>query len=139
MSISLYSYKMILADTSMWIPFFNGEESPEMDRFQKMIIEDRVCMCPPVLQEILQGTSSDRNYRQILNTTDGLMRLEFDSYEAAIGAAGLYRELRKKGRTIRKSNDCLIAWYALQFNVRIWCRDRDFDQIARYFPLIIYQ
>lgn len=43
--------------------------------------------------------------------------LELDTVEAAIGAADLYRALRKKGITIRKSNDCLIAYYAIAHNV----------------------
>lgn len=45
-------------------------------------------------------------------------------------AVYLYRSLRKKAITIRRSNDCLIAAYALHFDVEVCHSDRDFDLIA---------
>ncbi len=130
---------MVLSDTSMWIPYFNGEDSLDMKLKYQMIIEDKLCICPTILQEILQGTSTDIKYLKIRNTTDGLNRLECDAYKAAIGAAEIYRRLREKGVTIRKSNDCLIAWYALHYDIPLWYRDHDFDQISKYFPLRIFK
>lgn len=44
-----------------------------------------------LLNEILRKTK---------NTVNGLIRLECNPYEAAIGAAGIYRNLRQKGITI---------------------------------------
>jgi len=123
----------------MWIPFFNGEESPEMDRKQELVIEDKICICPTILQEILQGISTDTNYHKTKNTINGLIRLECNPYEAAVGAAEIYRKLRQKGITIRKSNDCLIAWYALYYDIPLWHRDRDFDKISKYYPLKIFK
>lgn len=64
--------------------------------------------------------------------------IEIDPTVAAIEAANLYRELRKKGVTIRKPNDCLIAVYALHFNVELCHNDSDFDFIAAHSALKIY-
>jgi predicted nucleic acid-binding protein len=61
--------------------------------------------------------------------------LALDPIEAAIGAADLYRSLRKKAVTIRKPNDCLIAYYALAHNLPVLHNDVDFDQIARHSSL----
>ena len=63
--------------------------------------------------------------------------LLLDPVEAAIGAAQLYRMLRKKGVTFRKPNDCLIAHYAIFYDISILHNGVDFDQIARYAPLRI--
>ncbi len=60
-----------------------------------------------------------------------LYRLHADEYLAAEGAAQIYRRLRRKGITIRKSNDCLIAWHAMENKIPILHKDRDFDKMAR--------
>lgn len=61
--------------------------------------------------------------------------LQLDPVEAAVGAADLYRSLRKKGVTIRKPNDCLIAYYALFYDVSVLHNDVDFEQIAQHTQL----
>lgn len=61
--------------------------------------------------------------------------LQLDPVEAAVGAADLYRTLRKKGVTIRKPNDCLIAHYALSYDIPLLHYDVDFEQIAQHTPL----
>lgn len=61
--------------------------------------------------------------------------LQLNPIEAAIGAADLYRTLRKKGVTIRKPNDCLIAHYAIFYDIPLLHNDIDFGQIAQHTPL----
>ncbi|MDR7128780.1 putative nucleic acid-binding protein [Algoriphagus sp. 4150] len=68
-----------------------------------------------------------------------MTRLNADPYEAAIGSSQIYSGLRQKGVTIRKSNDCLIAWYAVKYNIPIWHQDRDFDMIANQGILKIFK
>jgi predicted nucleic acid-binding protein len=46
-------------------------------------------------------------------------------------AINLYRHLRKKGITIRKSKDCLIASYAIITDMDLLHNDSDFTQIAK--------
>jgi predicted nucleic acid-binding protein len=55
----------------------------------------------------------------------------------AIEAANLYRKLRKKGITVRKPNDCLIAVYAIRNNIALLQDDKDFQLIAKYSKLKI--
>ncbi len=54
--------------------------------------------------------------------------LLIDQIESSIGAAHLYRKLRKEG--VKKSNDCLIAYYAVYFGIHLLHKDNDFDLIA---------
>lgn len=50
-------------------------------------------------------------------------------------AAHIYRVCRRAGETIRSMNDCLIAAIAIRNDVPVLHRDRDYDAIARHFPL----
>ena len=59
--------------------------------------------------------------------------------EFSIKAARLYRTLRRKGITIRKANDCLIAALSIEFDIPIFHNDKDFDNIAKHTSLKIYK
>jgi len=50
-------------------------------------------------------------------------------------AIEIYRKLRKSGITIRKSNDCLIAAYAILGDLYLLHKDRDFEEISNQFNL----
>jgi hypothetical protein len=123
---------LILVDTSIWIELLNG-------RLQSAISKDHlleVRSCGPVLQEVLQGLregfeSSD--FREAILAipllNDPLEQRTF------LFAADIYRHGRRKGFTVRSSTDCLIAAIAIENDVTVWHRDRDFETISRYTTL----
>lgn len=128
----------ILPDTSIWITFFNSPSSDISEKLYSLNDEDLIVICPPIYQEILQGTKDQKSYQLLSEKLSSLTRLNADPYEAALGAAQIYSSLRQKGITIRKSHDCLIAWYAIKFNVPIWHQDKDFEMIASQGKLKIF-
>lgn len=120
----------IIADTSVWKGFFKGIESTQVKTLAKYIENDNtIYLCPTIIQEVLQGISNDKHYKQIRNYLLAFNILNDDGIEIAISAADLYRSLRKKGVTIRKSNDCIIAQYAIKYSLSILHQDRDFNMI----------
>ncbi|MGC9353053.1 MAG: type II toxin-antitoxin system VapC family toxin [Mariniphaga sp.] len=120
----------LLFDTSVWIDFFLGRNSEEVRLLTSYLLDDKpIFTCPVIVQEILQGINSDLQFRKVKESFLALPILTGDPVEAALGAAEFYRKLRKKGITIRKSNDCLIAWYALKNSIEVVHCDRDFDLI----------
>jgi len=124
----------ILIDTSAWIDFFNGIESDNTKLFTEYLENDLpIFICQIIIQEILQGIKSDKEYRQVKDYLFALNVLNDDAIEAALGAVKIYRQLRLKGITIRKSNDCLIAYYAIKYSLKILHKDRDFDNIIKYY------
>jgi predicted nucleic acid-binding protein len=128
----------VLADTSVWIDFFNDTKTKEANLLHTLIQEDYpVYICSIILQEILQGFSSDKEYRITKDILLSYRFLETKPLEFAIGAAELYRALKKKGITIRKSNDCLIGYHAIFYNIPVLHRDRDFTIMAKYSNLKI--
>jgi len=68
---------------------------------------------------------------------DNLTKLIENPYHVATEAAELYRSLRKKGITVRKPNDCLIAVYAIRNNIVLLNDDSDFQFIAGHSSLKI--
>jgi len=85
--------------------------------------------------EILQGFRSDKDHAGV---QDILLSYNFvmeDPVPDAIGASNLYRSLKKKGVTIRKSLDCLIAYAAIKNGLPLLHRDRDFNIIAKHTKL----
>lgn len=131
--------KKVLVDTSVWIDALNGKNLPHVKQLNKLIEQDTpIVICPVIIQEILQGIREEKNFIEMKDTLSGFEVLHIDPIEAAYGAANLYRTIRKKGITIRKSNDCLIAWFAIYHKTELFHKDLDFTQIERYSLLRCY-
>ncbi|TDE18476.1 type II toxin-antitoxin system VapC family toxin [Dyadobacter psychrotolerans] len=128
-----------LFDTSVWIDYKNGVKSAQTDLLDDSLITDLVCYCPTILQELLQGIRNDRDMNETVDAFKALLPLTLDPYIASFDAAQLYRSLRKKGVTIRKANDCLIAAYAIHFDIELCHNDSDFDLIAENSTLKIWK
>src|SRR5690606_20720437 len=122
------------------INFLNKKNTPEVELLETYVLEDaEVLITPTILQEILQGVRDDSKYGQIKETLSYFQLLEMPAYQAAIGAAELFRSLRKRGVTIRRSNDCLIAYFAIWFAVPLVHSDRDFDLMVEHTELSVWQ
>jgi predicted nucleic acid-binding protein len=125
----------ILVDSSVWIDFLNNRDTPQVSLLENHLASSTVSSCPQIVQEVLQGLRSDADY---LEAKEMLLSLEIFTAEplyVAIDAAQLYRSLRKKGVTIRKSADCIIAWHAIRNNIKLLHNDSDFDLIAQHTEL----
>jgi len=126
----------LIFDTSVWIDFLRGKSNPQVDLLTLYIDHnDQVLLIPTILQEVLQGIREDTQYRQIKEIFSYFTVLQLPPVQAAIGAAELYRGLRKKGLTIRKSNDCLIAFYAIEFSTPLVHLDSDFEFVSKHSKL----
>ena len=123
---------------SAWIEYFNKQANPYQPVVDNHILQGNlVYTCPIVIQEVLQGVTA-KDYRRVKSGLSSAVLLTFsNAFQMAVDAAEVYRQCRTRGYTIRKANDCLIAHYALQYNLPLLHRDGDFDHIARVFPLQI--
>ena len=131
--------KYRLFDTSVWIDFRNGIKSPQTDLLTESLKVNKACYCPVILQEFLQGIKIDRDFNQYEEDFNGLHSLVLDPYFVARSAAEIYRSIRKRGITIRKPNDCLIAFYAIHFDIELCHNDIDFEHIAQNTSLKIWK
>jgi predicted nucleic acid-binding protein len=127
----------ILVDTSVWVNFFKDIETEASNFLSNSFTNVIIATCPTIVQEILQGVITDADEQIVKLYFDNLTRLIENPYTLAIEAANLYRKLRKKGVTVRKPNDCLIAVYAIRNNIALLHDDRDFQLIAQHTKLKI--
>ena len=130
----------LLFDTSVWINFLRNKRNPETDLLTSYIEHnDPVMLTPTIIQEMLQGIRHDKQYQHLKEVLSYFTILQFPPTQAGIEAAELYRSLRKKGLTIRKSNDCLIAFFAIEFSIPLVHLDKDFDFISQHSKLKIWR
>ena len=129
----------VIVDTSVWIDFFKGNSISQVNSMVEIMDTNAVIIPPIIVQEVLQGVSEKRMADTIEALFFGFQFITYDGYEAAIGAADLYRKMRSKGITIRSSNDALIAWLCIKFNFSVLHKDRDFENIAKHTSLKIYK
>ncbi|MDD5205051.1 MAG: PIN domain nuclease [Desulfobacterales bacterium] len=123
---------MVLVDTTVWIDFFADRSEPHVAALEKLIQnEEDLCLCGIILAEVLQGIRSEEDYIKTKDYFDDLVFLPMQQ-ATFIRAAEVYRSLRKRGVTIRKPVDCMIASVAIEHDIPLLHNDRDFDYMAKY-------
>ena len=99
-----------LVDSTVWIEFFKKGENSIQTKLQELILqENNIFICPNIYQEVLQGVRDDKSFREIKDILLKATMLNNEIMFITEHAIDLYRALRKKGITIRKPYDCLIA------------------------------
>jgi predicted nucleic acid-binding protein len=121
---------MIIFDTSIWIDALNCKKSEAVGLLVEKTLTNEVVLLPVIIQEILQGIKDDAQFEKVKDNLKGFIVIDSNPTESVIEAAGIYRNLRKKGLTVRKPNDCLIAFYAIKNNLSLVHKDSDFEIIA---------
>jgi predicted nucleic acid-binding protein len=132
----------ILVDSSVWIDFFNLYQSKEADKLQNLIEHNNandIFICPTIYMEVLRGIKDDNTFYDVKETLLNFFIFDNEMMEIINNAINIYRMLRKKGITIRKQNDCLIASYAIINNIQIFHKDRDFELISQDTKLKTYK
>ena len=127
---------MILPDTSVWIDFLGKRKRPKSAWLMEQIARrTKVFVCAPILQEVLQGASSDMAFGRIRKQLESLAWVDMpDPQLSAILAARLYAQLRWRGITVRNATDCLIACVAVEHDLTLLHDDADFEKIAQLEP-----
>ncbi len=125
----------LLVDSTVWIDFFLGKETAQAEKLgQRILNRDDICCCGFILTEVLQGIREESEYVDVKRQFENLIYLEDDRSTFELGAT-IYRELRRKGITIRNSVDCLIAATVIQHGVHFLENDRDYRFIDGHYPL----
>jgi predicted nucleic acid-binding protein len=125
----------LLVDSTVFIDFFRGRETAQTSRLEQCFQNgDDICYCGFVLLEVLQGIRDEKELVTVKHQFENLIYLEDDRSTFELGAT-IYRELRRKGITIRNSIDCLIAATVIQHGVNFLENDRDYKFIDEHYPL----
>lgn len=126
---------MILVDTSVWIDFFNGTDSQEVEVLDRALGVQNVAIGDLIMLELLQGFRSDKDFNIAKKYLSALDQYHMLTPELALVAADNYRKLRKKGITIRKTADVIIATFCIENKIPLLYSDRDFKQFSTHLKL----
>lgn len=126
---------MILVDSSVWIDYLRGVESRQTDRLHGLLGVEPLAVGDLILTEVLQGTTSERDFKEVMRLLSSLDMLQLGGAEVAIQAARNFRALRDKGVTVRKTIDCIIATRCIMDGVTLLHSDRDFDPFVSHLGL----
>jgi len=126
---------MVLVDTTVWIDFFSARSYIHVQTLETLITNrEDICICGIVLTEVLQGIRKDSEFNRTRDLFANLIFLPMQ-YSIFLRSAEIYRNLRRKGITIRKPVDCMIAAVAIENDIALLHNDRDFIPIEKYFGL----
>jgi hypothetical protein len=128
---------VLLVDTSVWVDYLRGADTTathEMRGRLRAGVGD-LATTEPIIMEILAGAKDERGLRQLEALTNGLALLPVNAHRDYHDAATIYRAARRRGRTIRKLIDCLIAAVAIRSEATLLHNDDDFDAVGLVAPL----
>jgi predicted nucleic acid-binding protein len=120
---------MVFIDTSAWIEFLRGSESPVCTRVDELLGAE-IAISDTVRMEVFAGARDEQHLSDLrrLLARATLVQTESIDYEQA---ASLYRVCRRAGETVRSVVDCLIAAVAIRVGAPVLHFDRDFDVLSR--------
>jgi predicted nucleic acid-binding protein len=124
---------VILVDTSAWVEFLRDTGSPTCLRVDELLGAD-LATCHPVRMEVLAGARDDRHLSDLrrLLARASIVPVSATDYEEA---AALFRICRRRGETVRKLIDCLIAAVAIRADIPLLHADADYNVLARHTAL----
>ena len=124
---------MIVVDSSAWIEFLRDTGSPVCNAVDRLLDAD-LAVCDAISMEILAGARDDHHLSQLrglINRATMLPTTPADFDEAA----ALCRICRRRGETVRKLIDCLIAAVAIRAGAELLHADVDFAALERHTEL----
>src|SRR4249919_130111 len=108
---------VILVDTSAWVEFLRDTGSAVCERVDELL-DDAVAVCDPIRMEVLAGARDESHLTSLrgLLARATVVPVGPTHYEQA---AAMYRSRRRKGESVRKLIDCLIAAAAIDAGIPI--------------------
>jgi len=125
---------MILVDTSVWVELLRDRSGRVRKSLEDALDGDEAVLARFHQLELLQGARDEREWALLHEYLEAQVYLECGT-ESWVEAGRIYFELRRRGRTVRSPIDCCIAQTAIEHDVLLLHRDRDFEVISEIRPL----
>lgn len=130
---------MIFLDSTVLIDYFNGKNTRQVELLDSVLGKELVVIGDYVLTEVLQGFKSDKEFKQAETILLSFPCFNIGGKENAIQSARNYRYLRKKGVTVRKTIDVMIATFCIENDFELLHSDKDFDPFEKHLKLKVYK
>jgi predicted nucleic acid-binding protein len=126
---------MVIVDTTVWIDYLTGTANGQTSWLDRELNRQRLGLTDLIFCEVLQGIRSDLAFARARRDLEKFHIFETGGIDLALAAAQNYRLLRRRGATVRKTIDCLIATFCLQAGHQLLHHDRDFDPFEKHLGL----
>ncbi len=126
---------MIVVDSSVWIDYFTGRSTPETEKLDALLGEEPIAIGDIILTEVLQGFRTDKDFKKARELLTSLTVVPMLGTDIALKSALNFRTLRKKGITIRKTIDSIIATYCIENKMSLLHSDKDFIPFQKHLKL----
>jgi predicted nucleic acid-binding protein len=126
---------MVIVDTTVWIDYLRGTSNAEVLWLDRELQRQRLGLTDLILSEVLQGVRDKGAFDRVRQDLLKFLVFETGGIDLAVAAAENYRKLRERGRTVRRTIDCLIATFCIEGGHLLLHRDRDFDVFERWLGL----
>ena len=126
---------MLIVDSTVWVDYFNGVENLQTDYLDQIADKTPILIGDLILAEVLQGFREDADFEKARRALGKYMQVEMVTPELALQSARNYRLLRRKGITVRKTIDSLIATYCIENEHDLLHKDSDFDGYEKHLGL----
>jgi predicted nucleic acid-binding protein len=136
---------MVIVDSSVWIDYFNGREIPEVAKLDRLLETELLGVGDLILAEVLQGFRQEKDYQTAKRLLTSLTVFEMLGAQMAMKSADNFRDLRKKGITVRKTitsgtaklNDMMIATFCIENGHKLLFSDKDFAPFVEHLGLMV--
>ena len=126
---------MVIVDTTVWVDYLNGRRNDQTEWLLSQIGKESIGLLDLVLCEVLQGVRGESQFQELKEQLLEFKIFYPSSVELAIASASNFRELRKRGFTVRKTIDCWIATFCLREGHSLLHRDPDFEVFEKQLGL----
>ena len=126
---------MILVDSSVWIDYFDGNQTLQSDWLNSALGSKPIIMGDLILTEVLQGFQSDNDFKTARALLLMIPFITMGGQTIALKSAANFRLLRKKGVTVRKTIDVIIGTFCIHNQLTLLHCDRDFDPMVQHLDL----
>jgi len=127
---------MILVDSSVWIDYFTGTDNKSTNTLHNILGLKPVAVGDLILIEVLQGFRHDKDYKTARALFEDVSIFEMLGTEMALKSADNFRALRKKGITVRKTADVIIASFCIEQKLPLLFSDKDFKPFVKHLGLV---
>lgn len=124
---------MVVLETSAIIEYLR-ETGSAVDRTVEQYLDDasiELGTTEVVLMELLAGGRNERRAADLGDQLAQFRMLRLEPLQGYEDAAAIYRSARRRGITIRKMTDCLIAVPVIEAGASLLHASADFDRIAQ--------
>ncbi len=124
----------VLVDSSVWIEYFTGTESPQADYLDSLLGRAALVVADVVLMEVLHGLPDEVHRKQAQEALLKLWRVETGGFDIAAQSAVNYHTLKARGVPVRTA-ECRLATFCIARGFALLHSSPGFEVFEKYLGL----